>query len=144
MGCTAGYIKKVDTVCKCHGINYYGWYGTLLGAIRHKGFIPWDDDIDLAMLRDDYEQFRCHIKQALPKGWEVSEHEPTMISIFNSDTVHLDQDFLDRFHGCPFKNRDRYLLSGPHSLQQGGRRITVKSVLGSLLPMHPLESSRRR
>ena len=68
-------LKKVDTVCKCHGINYYGWYGTLLGAIRHKGFIPWDDDMDLAMLREDYEQFRCHIKESLPKGWEVSEHE---------------------------------------------------------------------
>ena len=96
-------LKKVDTVCKCHGINYYGWYGTLLGAIRHKGFIPWDDDMDLAMLREDYEQFRCHIKESLPKGWEVSEHEPTLIRIFNSDTIHLDQDFLNQFHGCPFK-----------------------------------------
>lgn len=42
--------------CDKHSLRYYLTYGTLIGAIRHKGFIPWDDDIDVIMPRKDYEQ----------------------------------------------------------------------------------------
>ena len=49
-------LCKLDEVCRQMGLNYYLDSGSLLGAIREKGFIPWDDDIDVVMLRDDYEQ----------------------------------------------------------------------------------------
>lgn len=51
-------IVFLDSICKKHGLKYYMDYGTLLGAVRHKGFIPWDDDVDLAMFRDDYEKLK--------------------------------------------------------------------------------------
>ena len=56
----AANIDVLDFVvkfCDEHGIGYFLNYGTLLGAIRHKGYIPWDDDIDLGMLRPDYDKF---------------------------------------------------------------------------------------
>ena len=46
-------LLAVDKVCKEHGLRYYIMAGTMLGAVRHKGFIPWDDDIDLVMFREE-------------------------------------------------------------------------------------------
>lgn len=52
----ANILKQFDAFCNENGLTYFVGYGTLLGAIRHDGFIPWDDDIDIMMPRGDYEK----------------------------------------------------------------------------------------
>ncbi len=64
-------LVVIDKVCREHDIKYYLVAGTMLGAVRHKGFIPWDDDIDIAMPRNDYDRFMQHCTGWLPKPYEA-------------------------------------------------------------------------
>ena len=50
-------VKDIDAVCKKHNIEYYLAYGSVLGAVRHQGFIPWDDDFDIMLKYEDYNKF---------------------------------------------------------------------------------------
>ncbi len=53
-----GLINEFARICKKHNLRWFAFYGTLLGAVRHKGFIPWDDDSDVIMFRPEYEKFK--------------------------------------------------------------------------------------
>lgn len=73
-------LRIFDYICKKYDIDYWLDYGTLLGAIRHKGFIPWDDDIDIGMLRPDYELFLEKGVKELPRDifFQNSDTDPNM------------------------------------------------------------------
>lgn len=77
-------LREFDRVCKKLEIPYYLFAGTLLGAVRHEGFIPWDDDLDVIMLRADYERFLRQAPQELDSGVflqkEFSAHWPMFFS----------------------------------------------------------------
>ena len=60
---TLGILKKIDSICSELGLTYWVAYGTMLGAIRHHGFIPWDDDLDICMMRKDYDIFLEYFKE---------------------------------------------------------------------------------
>lgn len=101
-------LKVIDDICRNHNIKWFATYGTLLGAVRHKGFIPWDDDIDIAMLRDDYDRFFDVVKRELPKGYcilntkEQNEYAYPFGRITNSHFIDLTPDYLEKYHGCPY------------------------------------------
>lgn len=62
-------LKEFDRVCKELGCTYFIAYGTLLGAVRHDGFIPWDDDVDVWMFRKDFDKFLAHAEEKLKDNY---------------------------------------------------------------------------
>lgn len=67
-------LEEVERICKAHGLTWFMVHGSLLGAVRHKGFIPWDDDIDIAMPRKDYNRFLKYARKELKEP--LSLHTP--------------------------------------------------------------------
>jgi lipopolysaccharide cholinephosphotransferase len=68
-------LVEVDRICKKYEIKYFLWAGTLLGTIRHKDFIPWDDDVDIVMFRDDYKRFLEVAQYELAEGMFLQTNE---------------------------------------------------------------------
>lgn len=99
-----GYI---DEVCKKNDIHYFADWGTFLGAVRHGGFIPWDDDMDIGMLRDDYEKF-LKVSHELPDGYAIynlrsrEEHTQFLSNVVNKTRICFEPEHLREYHGFPY------------------------------------------
>lgn len=101
-------LEEVKRVCGILGIKFFADWGTLLGAVRHHGFIPWDDDMDIAMLRKDYMRFLSEAPVLLEKYYEIKsvyndpEDDTIKARIINGRHICFEPDFLAKFHGCPY------------------------------------------
>ena len=102
-------LKEIVKVLKAHHLRYFAVGGTCIGAIRHKGFIPWDDDIDIAMPRKDFELFRRKYYKELPEylkkiDGEVSKsHNFLFMKIHDSRTTYVEfyaENSPDRYSGA--------------------------------------------
>lgn len=67
-------LCEIDRICKKHGIRYWLSSGTLIGAVRHGGFIPWDDDLDIEMMREDYDRLMDILPTELPSTMALQNH----------------------------------------------------------------------
>lgn len=101
-------LREISELCERHDIQWYAAYGTLLGAVRHKGYVPWDDDMDIWMFREDYEKFLKIAPLELPHGYIVQSpltevgYTQFHSCVFNALSISIEKERLERFHGCPF------------------------------------------
>ena len=100
-------LRDFIAVCEALGLQYYALGGTLLGAVRHQGFIPWDDDIDVGMPRADYERFLAEAQPLLPEAdfvqsWQTDpEYPASFAKLRRNGTAFVERSLknCDIHHG---------------------------------------------
>ena len=82
-------LLAVDNICRKHNIVYWLGYGTLLGSVRHQGFIPWDDDMDICIPRKDYNKFRNICMSELPEFYFYQSHRTDKNYYYLFDKIRI-------------------------------------------------------
>ena len=101
-------LSEIDKICKKNHIQYFADWGTLLATVRHEGFIPWDDDLDIVMKRDDYNRFMEIANTELPEGFSAynfRNHDDFWLflgRVVGKPRICFEQEHLDRFHQFPY------------------------------------------
>lgn len=101
-------LSEIDRICRKYDIPYFADWGTLLGAVRHGGFIPWDDDLDITMKRADYERFLQVAESELPEGYAVFTYEKHpdfwnfLARVVAKNRICFEKEHLQEFCGFPY------------------------------------------
>lgn len=104
-------LSDIAAVCEKYNIKWYADCGTLLGAVRHGGFIPWDDDMDICMFREDYEKFFKVAAKELKSiysnyvlyDYHSDNYDEMIGRVDNAVGWELSDEHLAKFHGYPFR-----------------------------------------
>ena len=133
-------LDEFVRICKKHKLEYFFMAGTMLGAIRHNGFIPWDDDIDVGMMRKDYDLFIKYAKEDLDKKYYLDCFETNknnylpFAKIRKNDTIFDEEDnhHLNNHKGIfldiiPFENAKKQ-----DSIIQKIQAILVKNITDTM------------
>ncbi len=89
-----GIMEYIHEVCQKIGVKYFLAYGSLIGAVRHKGFIPWDDDMDICMLREDYEKLQDYLIAHPDNRYEVMSYKNNLNYVYPFMKVQDNQTYL--------------------------------------------------
>lgn len=101
-------LSEIDKICKKHNIQYFADWGTLLATVRHEGFIPWDDDLDIVMKREDYRHFMEIAQTELPEGFSAynfRNHDNLWLflgRVVGKRRICFEEEHLERFHQFPY------------------------------------------
>lgn len=107
-------LEVVKNVCEKNNIQYFADWGTLLGAVRHQGFIPWDDDIDICLKREEYNRLIKVLPRDLPEGFVMAGMYAgeerlrraafvPQIRVMADETKWNFNDYMRYFHGFPYQ-----------------------------------------
>ncbi|MCR5789569.1 MAG: LicD family protein [Lachnospiraceae bacterium] len=105
---TLEVLQEIMAVCERHDLTWWMDWGSLLATVRHGGFIPWDDDLDISMMRKDYMLFQKYAETELPEGYFLNNiyHNPAFdeyhTRVVNSFDINRGRDFLSKHYGFPY------------------------------------------
>lgn len=101
-------LTEIDRICQKYNITYFADWGTLLGTVRHGGYIPWDDDLDICMKRKDYIRFRQVADKELPEKFAIHDYERKedhwlfLSRVVNRNQICFEEEHLNKYYNFPY------------------------------------------